>query len=210
MNHHNYARYLTAYFILLLNIPPDVKAMLQNNGISVSRSDVPAGRTACDMAMEQTINKHGKSKAGVVGFSTNLSAYYKWCATRHSRAQYVGALHEMTNMESKTNDVHKEMSKSQRKNSERAVLKAKAAFETFTNPFEGERDGLVNITSGRKLPSEVANELLKTEEYGKKAFNDFIEQRMKNKTVNFQTPLKRSKIKTFTSMLKTVSTRKNI
>ena len=61
------------------------------------------------------------------------------------------------------------MSKTQRKNSERAVLKAKAAFETFTNPFEGGRDGLVNITSGRKLPSEVANELLETEEYGKKS-----------------------------------------
>ena len=99
MNHHNYARYLTAYFVLLLNIPSDVKALLQNNGISVSRSDVPAGRTACDMTMEQTINKHGESQAGIVGFSTNLSAYHEWRATRHNPAQYVGALHEMTYME---------------------------------------------------------------------------------------------------------------
>ena len=66
--------------------------MLQDNGFSVSRSRVPAGRVAVDMTIEQTINKHAKTKGGIVGFSRSLPSYYRWSVTRHNRAEYVSAV----------------------------------------------------------------------------------------------------------------------
>ncbi|KAK3732160.1 hypothetical protein RRG08_026542 [Elysia crispata] len=75
MDHHNYARYLTVYFISLLNLSdshPGAESLLRNNGFSVCRSDVPASRTAVDLTIEQTINRHAKTRGGIVGFSRSL------------------------------------------------------------------------------------------------------------------------------------------
>ncbi|GFN85721.1 hypothetical protein PoB_001222700 [Plakobranchus ocellatus] len=87
MNHRNYAKYLSVYCIMLVNLPQQSKDLLQANGFSVSRSDTPASRTAADMTIEQTINEHAKTSGGIVRFSRSLPAYYRWCVTRHNRAQ---------------------------------------------------------------------------------------------------------------------------
>ncbi|GFO00749.1 hypothetical protein PoB_002725400 [Plakobranchus ocellatus] len=70
---------------MLVNLPQQSKDLLQANGFSVSRSDRPASRTAADMTMEQTINKHAKPSGGIVGVSRSQPAYYTWCVTRHNR-----------------------------------------------------------------------------------------------------------------------------
>ena len=53
MNNHSYAKYLSLYYVMLLNLPEEAKSLIENKGLSVSRSDVPAERCAIDM----TINK---------------------------------------------------------------------------------------------------------------------------------------------------------
>ena len=91
MDHPNYARYLTAYILLLLNLEtshPGAKECLEENGFSVCCSTMPASRVAVDMAIEQTINRHAKSKGGIIGFSKNEAAYQRWCITRHRRAGF--------------------------------------------------------------------------------------------------------------------------
>ncbi|GFN88667.1 hypothetical protein PoB_001517300 [Plakobranchus ocellatus] len=45
---------------MLFNLPQQSKDLLQANGFSVSKSDMPASRTAVDMPIEQTINKHAR------------------------------------------------------------------------------------------------------------------------------------------------------
>ena len=71
MNHQNYAKYLTVYFISLLNLPDDAKKLIENDGFSVSRTTKSSARTAVDLTIEQTINKHAKTGGGIVGFSRN-------------------------------------------------------------------------------------------------------------------------------------------
>ncbi|GFO06381.1 hypothetical protein PoB_003288600 [Plakobranchus ocellatus] len=66
LNHQNYAKYLSVYYIMLINLPQQSKDLLQANRFSVSRSDTPASRTAADMTIEQTINKHAKTSGGIV------------------------------------------------------------------------------------------------------------------------------------------------
>ena len=73
---------------------------------------MPASRVAVDMAIEQTINRHAKSKGGIIGFSKNEAAYQRWCITRHRRAGFVALLQNEIGLDSK-DDAHKENRTSQ-------------------------------------------------------------------------------------------------
>ena len=70
----NYARYLPLYHTMISQLAPDAYALLENNGLSVSRSSVPGCRIPVDRAIEQTINRSAKTVGGVVGFSRNANA----------------------------------------------------------------------------------------------------------------------------------------
>ncbi|GFO07291.1 hypothetical protein PoB_003379600 [Plakobranchus ocellatus] len=164
MNHQNYAKYLSVYYIMLVNLPQQLKDLLQANGFSVSRSDTPAFRTAADMTIEQTINKHAKTSGGIARLSRSLTAYYRWCVTRHNRAQYVSATYQMANIESKKCETHQKSSLSKRKLSEKAVKKIMDTFSAFLNLFNTERKHLACISSGQTVPEDVADDLLKVED----------------------------------------------
>ncbi|GFO06117.1 hypothetical protein PoB_003262200 [Plakobranchus ocellatus] len=161
---------------MLVNLPQQSKDLLQANGFSVSRSDTPASRTAVDMTIEQTMNKHAKTSDGIVGF--------------------------MANIESKNCETHKESFLSERRLSEKAVKKAMDTFSAFLNPFDTEREHLVCICSGQKVPEDVADDPLKVEDVGKKSFKEFVDTRLKDKTTRFHRPLTKTKPKTFGSVSK--------
>ena len=93
-DHHNYARYLPVYLIMLMNLNkthPGSDDLLRKNGFSVCRLLIPLSRNAVDIMIEQTINQHAKRQGGIIGFSRNYSPYYHWCVTRHYRAKLVEA-----------------------------------------------------------------------------------------------------------------------
>ena len=93
-DHQNYARYVPVYLINLMNLRashPSATELLESNGFSVSRSSVPKSRNPVDITIEQTINRHAKSQGGIIGFSRNYSAYYRWSTTRHFRTHYTEA-----------------------------------------------------------------------------------------------------------------------
>ena len=115
-DHCNYARYVPCYLMKLMNLPethPGCRELLQKNGFSVSRSSVPLSRNPVDIIIEQTINRHAKSQGGIIGFSRNYAAYYRWCMTRHLRAQYVEATLQRTEMSNDEVSIHKDLRTSQ-------------------------------------------------------------------------------------------------
>ena len=58
------------------------------------------------------------------------------------------------------------------------------------NPFGIKREHLVYISSGHKLPEDVADDLLKVVDVGKKSFKEFVETRLEDKMAKFHKPLK--------------------
>lgn len=205
MNNHNYAKYLSLYSVLLINLPKEARELMQHKGFSVSRSEVPAGRCAVDLTIEQTINKDAKTTGGIVGFSRSLPTYYRWCVTRHNRAQYVSALQQITNLDSKVHDNHKDLSASEIKSSEEAVRSTVRAFSAYINPFEMDSEHLICLSSGIKISDDIANDLLTVNDHGKKLFEDFVNTRIENKTVEFKNPLPKSGLKTFESATNVVA-----
>ena len=114
---------------------PGAEEPLKTNGFSVSRSTVPLSRNPVDITIEQTINHHAKKHGGIIGFSRNCAAYYRWCVTRHLGAKYVEATLNMADMTSNERSVHKELNSSQMKSSEQGVTNVKDALKGFTNLF---------------------------------------------------------------------------
>ena len=129
---------------MLLVLPGEAKSLIENKGFSVSRSDAPAGRCAIDMTLEQTTNKDAKTRGGIFGFSRSLPTYNRWCVTRHNRSQYVSALQETINMDTKSLDSHKDITNSERQLKEKSVRSTVRTFSAFTNPFEMSTDANCN------------------------------------------------------------------
>ena len=201
-DHYNYARYVPCYLMTLLNLPdthPGCRELLQKNGFSVSRSSVPLSRNPVDITIEQTINRHANSKGGIIGFSRNYAAYYRWCMTRHLRAQYVEATLQRTEMSNDEVSVHKDLRTSQIQSSEQDVKRVIAAISGFTNPFcsDVNPNELYCLSSGVPAKPHVADVLLKAPDIGRNAMEHFIKTRLVDKTMGFHEPIKRNKLKTF-------------
>jgi hypothetical protein len=216
-DHLNYARYLPMYYMQLKNLVEaneDAKELLGKYGISVSRSKVPACRNAIDVTIEQTINRSAKTTGGIVGFSRNVNAYYRWCLTRHKRATFMEATLECLNMSSTENDSHKTVRPSEIKRSEEDVQRLVNAFKNFMNPFDlpdFASSQLVCLSSGMPATSVVTEDMLKYISAGEAARNTFIQERILSTTVKFQETLKKQRLHTFQSMAisKIVTTAKN-
>ena len=158
-------------------------------------------RNAVDITIEQTINRHAKSQGGIIGFSRNYAAYYRWCITRHYRTQLVEATLFIADMSSDEFSVHKELQPAQIRNSEVATSKMKDAIVSFTNPFEvDQEEELFCLASGKPAPNDVREDLLQAYDRGQKAMEEFIQNRLVNKMVSFHDPIKRMKLKTFASV----------
>ena len=134
-DHPNYARYTTIYYLILLNLDrthPGLKDLLKRNGFSVNRSGVPTSRNGVDITIQQTIIRHAKSHGGIIGFIRNYAAYYRWCMTRHSRAQYLQATMEMLNMDNTNSSSHKDIRKSEIQHTEADARRLLMLYQTLS------------------------------------------------------------------------------
>ena len=207
-DHPNYARYTTMYLVSMLNLDkthPGAEELIKH-GLSVKRSHVNSSRNAVDITIEQTVNRHAKSKGGIIGFSRNYAAYMRWCLTRHSRATYVKGAMEMVEMEQNEITEHKDCRKSEIYKSEKHVIKTVEAFKNFINPFEVENFNLLYcISSGAPVSCEIEEDIFKADKLGKEAVDIFIKERFLKKDKHFNDPIKRQKLKTFASIAKSTT-----
>jgi hypothetical protein len=134
----NYAHYLPYYYVqlrMLILSHPVAEELLNDGGLSVARSSVPACRIPMDMTIEQTINRSAKTSGGVIGFSRSRSSYERWCMTRHVGAAYVEATIEVADLHENANESHKAVRPPSMKRSEKDVQKLITSIRQFTNPF---------------------------------------------------------------------------
>ncbi|GFO19344.1 hypothetical protein PoB_004584900 [Plakobranchus ocellatus] len=158
---------------MLVNLPQQSKDLLQANGFSVSRSDTPASRTAADMTIEQTINKHAKTSGGIVRFNRSLPAYYRWCVTRHDELN-TSQQHIRWPTSNQRNVKLIKNLLFPKGNSVKRLKKIMDTFSAFLNLFNTERKHLACISSGQKVPEDIADDL-KVEDVGKKSFREFVD-----------------------------------
>jgi len=96
---------------------------------------------------------------------------------------------------------HKEMRPSQINSSDANVRKVIETFQSFLNPFTVENDDeLYCLSYGVPAPQDVEKDLLEAISLGVIARDDFVKDRLIDKTLEFHVPVKRMKLKTFESV----------
>jgi hypothetical protein len=160
---------------------------------------------ATDQALEQTVNRDGKSKGGVIGLTRRKTALTRWLTTRHITAEYVEAF---TAKEISGNDKpHQELSKARRERDENDVLKIVDNAANIQNPFDLDTvpKELTNIIIGQAASKEVRESLNNFLEQGTAKNREFITSSVTtSKTKNFWDTESRLKVKTFADMKKPV------
>ena len=202
-DHLNYARYLPLYIHQLANLRhnnPAAYVLLERNGLSVSRSDVPACRNAVDLTIEQTINRSAKTPGGIVGFSRSPGAYYRWCLTRHKRAMFLEAALDCVQVKATSSDAHASTRAADMRHSATDVQRVIEAFHNFISPFDEcctSNEVLYCISSGQQANTEVCRDMLAYVDRGEQEAAKFIQERLVQKTVKFHDVLKKQRLHTF-------------
>ena len=200
----NYARYMTMYWCemsALRQTHPEAYRQLMNGNFAVQRSSSNSfSQVAVDQAIEQTINRDSKGRGGIVGFSLRPGAVHKWIVTTHERADVTRACKVAAGMDEsrKANIINKKASLT----SEMSVKSVLSLLSSWHNPFEPS-DAIFNIASGVTATAELERDCLVALKIGEKGLQDFIESRLQHQSVGFYDRLSQTKLKTFSTMLKT-------
>ena len=139
---------------------------------------------------------------GIRNFSHNQNTYEKWVLNRPFQAKMVESLLCLAEIGKPSTNPRNCLRETQMKKSEEKVQKIiKVMKDVFLNPFSEdlEKDKLFNLSSGRPLPLEVAEQLLSAEERGVtkfEAFNDRLDAKEEQAAFLFD-PIKRSHWKGF-------------
>ena len=208
----NYRRYLTVYWydimVSLAETHPDAHALIEAGEFAVQRSPNVFAQVPVDMAIEQSLNRDTKTKGGVIGSSLRCGAVQRWIATAHDRAAITAACHSLAGIskESDRSKRHKDLTRIKR--DEDDVQSVIGTLECWSNPFEAS-SCVVNISSGIMAPPDVANDLLQAYQIGSTHAEKSVHERLCSGSVGFFDKLQKSKLKTFSSMAKTVAVRAN-
>ena len=192
----NYTRYGSLYWCQMLQLEgshPEVYEQFLEGEFCVQRCSTSAfSQVPVDQAIEQTVNRHTKTKGGIVGFSQKPGAVQQWIVNAHQRADVTRNVLAMAGMEDSVEDVHvhKEAKPTRRAKDEQAVLAVVNVVLGWKNPFLcAEDEPMSNISSGLVAPPNVSNDLLSAFTQGEEHLRQLIKDRLITGTVKFQDPL---------------------
>ena len=157
------------------------------------------GRNEPDKCIEMTINKDTKAPGGTTGFSTNPKSIIHWSINATFRAELRKILDEFVNYR-KQRFSHKDLNPSRISKDEKDV---KAILDILSNIFIEplSENPLLCISSGLLATDEVASDIRHALSTGYDAMQTFIDERLlENAISDIYQPIKRQKLKTFTSM----------
>ena len=205
----NYARYLTMFPVMMVNIDESHQGsleILKKGAFSVARSSIPGCRTDVDKTMEETFMKQSKSHGGasgkgLSGITRNYEAYQRWVWTTHERAKYLAATLSVADMANDSYTHHKDLSKTWIKECQTYVDKTAEAFQNFAIPFSNQNESLFNVYSDASVPPGIESDLLTAEAKGKAARERFVVDSLE-KGEHFFEPVKKPQLKTMGHMNK--------
>ena len=202
----NYARYLHAYFAQMTNLQTDHPQKYEhfaNGDFSVQlAADNPFGCIPVDQTTEVTLNKDTQTVGGTTKFSQKRGAVKRFYLTAEYRSGFLNQLRDMTEI-NQSDFHHSELQKPRTEKDEKAVSDVVDVLQNWINPFEESQD-IVSLSTATVAPQEIAKDLMEAYNTGEEAYNCFKVERLEEDPpkIKFHDPMKRSRLKTFTSMVK--------
>ena len=206
---------MSIYYIDMTSLPkehPQVHAFMEAGGFSVQMSpDNAFGRIPVDQTIEETINKDSQTAGGTRGFSLNPGALQQYFMTAEFRAMFLQEMREMVGY-AQGNNGHADLQKSTIKKDYKDVQEmTDLLLNSWLNPFSDESQPLASISTSVVPSPDIALDLAKAYLSGQAAYQDFKNNRLEpdKPLVKFHDTLKKQKLKTFTSMSKAKTIKKN-
>ena len=209
----NYARYLSSYLSEMSHLEeenPEVLTYLKSGGFAVQiGKDNPFGKIPVDQACEETVNKDTQTPGGTKGFSLKPKAVNKYYLIAEYRSIFMRNLKEMLHL-SKSSSHHNDLQKGRIARDEADIQSLLSTLEGWVNPFLGQGQDLICLSTGKMATEDVAHDLLQAKDLGERAYRSFSKERLEANPpkVRFHDTMSKTKLKTFSHMNKKVELRK--
>ena len=200
-NHQNYARWMSLYSLELANLQskrPVIFDALSGGAFSVNRTGNAFARVGTDMALEQTINAHAKSRLkGIMQYADVQSAVNRWLVTSSMKAQLTNTILDYAEMKS-SNEQNKHLRSKHIHKETTNLNNLKNTIKSMLNPFlkDIHKDVLFNIKTGRQASASVENYLLTAKKVGDEKRDQFV-QECQDDANRFEKSISKTKIVNF-------------
>ena len=174
----------------------DVSAYLRCEGFSVQiGEDNTFGRIAEDQTCEETVNKGTQTPGGTKGFSRKPGAVSKYYLIVEYRSTFMRQLKHVLGLDAST------ISRIVRDESDvKAVISM--LDDSCTNPFLGEQQELVCLSTGKLATPQIEKDLLQAEAHEEKSLAKRDLTKYDPPKVTFNDALKKIKLNTFGDLTK--------
>jgi len=109
---NNYSKYVPIYLEEMRTLqqqqPESYKFLLEGGFVAWRSDERSFNCVATDQALEQTINREGKSEGGVIGLTLKKGALTRWLMTRHVTTEYVDAMKDLCGKTDQGPQTHQE------------------------------------------------------------------------------------------------------
>uniref|UniRef100_UPI00358FFA87 uncharacterized protein n=1 Tax=Myxine glutinosa TaxID=7769 RepID=UPI00358FFA87 len=208
-DHLNYSRYLPVYWLEMSDLAtthPTIHQQCLEGDFAVQRSNNAFAKLAYDQTIEQTANRDSKTKGGMTGFTTSKRTVNRCIWSHHARGLIARECEAMAGKEEQST-TRSDLLQSRMKWDKADVKKIVDTTNSMVNPFDYEQDELIHITSGAVATQDVQNDMQTAYERGETEFTKLSRERLQTGEVDLFVSMKQMKLKTFTSMSKSVKRR---
>jgi len=185
---------------------PDVLAYLRSGGFSVQvGAMITFGRIPVDQTCEETISKDTQTPGGTKGFSLKPGAVSKYYLVAEYRSIFMRQFKEILHLGTPTTFQRTDLQASRIARDEEDVKSLMSVLErSWINPFKGEQQNLVCLSTGKLATPEIEKGLLQTEALGEKAYKTFSKDRLESNPpkMKFHDKITKLKLKTFGDLSK--------
>ena len=202
LNHTNYARWLPVHLrdmSALQQTAPGVFLQFEKGLFTVHKTPrrFSAIAIAIDQAHEQN-NGMVKGDGGAVGLTENPSAHRRWMISGPEMARLVSEFEASMTTEVEVQGAdHHEVQRSFQVSFFKDVKSLVTTIEDFGNPFLEESEDLIVLDTKEIAGPASVTILRQIEAVGKEQCNQFITERLLNRTKSLYDPIKRNKVSLF-------------
>ena len=141
-----------------------------------------------DQTLEQSYNKTAKGKGDVIGITTRKATIAKWNLIEHEKMQYINVLYDFCELSIYDEySLHHDFSDAVTAQNIKFVENIIDFVEQRNNPFKKDNCNVVkNISTGTIINQDATDFLVSCTEYGRKAYEKFVDERFSSFWTLFQ------------------------
>lgn len=193
----HYARWLSVHIRDMASLAtscPSTFAEFMAGKFTVKKTGHPFSAMAIDQAHEQT-NASVKGDGGAIGLTDDEHALRRWMIAGPEVARLIQEFE--TKVETDDNPLHHEQRVSVQETFKREVSALLTTISEMGNPFIEDGDELTVLHSRFVITGSSTSDIAAIKSVGQAQYDEFVQQRLTERSVSLYAPLKRNKLSPF-------------